>query len=124
MSIKRMTNQRRAILAVLAETQRPMSPEEILELARREVEKLNQATVYRNLTSLIEDKQLVRVELLGKPPRYELAGLAHHHHFLCQECDRMFDLPGCHGLLKQAVPPGFEATGHELVMFGRCKTCV
>ena len=121
--MKRMTIQRRAILGTLESCKRPLSPEEILDESRGEAESLNLATVYRNLNALLHDEQLVRVEVLGKPPRYELAGLGHHHHFLCQECDRMFDLPGCPGLAKRSVPRGFKVTGHEIVMFGRCKTC-
>ena len=123
MTIRRMTNQRRAILSVLEREDRPLSPDEILVEARVEVVSLNLATVYRNLTSMLEAEQLVRVEMLGKPARYELAGLGHHHHFLCQECDRMFDLPKCTGFARQSVPRGFKATGHEVMMFGRCRSC-
>jgi Fur family ferric uptake transcriptional regulator len=120
--MQRMTTQRRAIMGALERGGRPLSPEEVLDAARGEVESLNLATVYRNLNALLSDDRLVRVQVLGRPPRYELAGLDHHHHFLCGECDRMFDLPACSGL-KQRVPKGFEATGHELVMFGRCGGC-
>lgn len=121
--MKRMTVQRRAILSAIESTKRPLSPEEILDEARVEAESLNLATVYRVLNALLDDAYLERVELLGKPPRYELAGLGHHHHFLCQSCDRMFDLPGCPGFAKRSVPKGFKVTGHEIVMFGRCKSC-
>lgn len=121
--MKRMTAQRRAILQVLESLERPLSPEEILEEGRSHAENLNLATVYRNLKDLVADDQLVKVEVLGKPPRYERAGLDHHHHFLCRDCDKLFDLPGCPGLVKRSVPRGFKVTGHEIVIFGQCKSC-
>ncbi len=121
--MKRMTIQRRAILSALESGKRPLSPGEILDEARGEASGLSIATVYRNLNALLDDECLVRVDVLGKPPRYELAGLSHHHHFLCQDCDRMFDLPGCPGLGRRLLPQGFKVTGHEFVMFGLCKSC-
>lgn len=108
---------------VLAWRRVDLSPEEILDEARGDAASLNLATVYRDLNALLDDDQLVRVEVLGRPPRYVVAGLGHHHHFLCRECDRMFDLPGCPGLVKRSVPRGFKVTGHEIVIFGRCKSC-
>jgi Fur family ferric uptake transcriptional regulator len=121
--MKRMTVQRRAIQEALAAGNRPMSPEEILAAARAAVPGLNLATIYRNLNDLSTRGELVRVEVAGQPARYELSGLAHHHHFHCQTCDKVYDLPGCPKLPARLAPRGFKVTGHEFMLFGRCAAC-
>ena len=100
-----------------------MSPGEVLKLASRSVPSLNLATVYRNVNAMVADKVIVQVDVLGQAPRYEVANLPHHHHFLCDMCDRLYDVEGCTGGISHLVPPGFKLTTHELVMQGSCRTC-
>lgn len=106
--MERSTRQRRAIRRVLLETRRPLSPREILELARKQVPSLGLATVYRNLRALVEEGAVVPVALPGEPLRYEAAGAGHHHHFLCRGCGRAFELPGCRLGPTWTFPPGFR----------------
>ena len=122
-AMQRMTRQRRAIVDALERAGRPLSPQELEAEASKEVEGLNLATVYRNIKTLVESGYLETVELVGQPARYELAGLDHHHHFLCEVCDRLFDLPGCLGAFKSLVPRGFSINRHELQLIGECATC-
>ncbi len=119
----RMTEQRRSILAAFEHGQRPLSPGEVLDLAAKQVSSLNLTTVYRNLKALVESEELVAVTIIGKSTRYELAGLDHHHHFLCEKCDRLYDMPGCPGSFRKLAPRGFKVTGHELMLTGRCSSC-
>ena len=124
----RSTKQRRAIFAALTDAQRPLGPREVLERAAAGRDDgglpgLNLATVYRNLNALLAAGQVVAVDLLGQPPRYELSGLAHHHHFLCDRCDRLYDIPGCPGAIAKLAPRGFEVTAHELILSGVCDRC-
>jgi len=100
-----------------------MSPEEVLEAAQKRVSGLGIATVYRTLKALVEEGWLVAVDLPGQPSRYELAGKEHHHHFHCRICGRVFELDGCVGRLGELVPPGFQMTGHDLLLYGYCQPC-
>ncbi|MCC5842615.1 MAG: transcriptional repressor [Verrucomicrobia bacterium] len=120
---QRKTKQRDAIEAVFESNHRPLSPNEVHDLARREVENLGIATVYRALNDMVEEKLLRSVELPGLAPRYEKAGLKHHHHFHCNACDKVFDLDGC--LLKNdlKLPEGFNVTGHDITLSGTCPRC-
>ncbi|WP_105316663.1 zinc uptake transcriptional regulator [Thermus tenuipuniceus] len=120
--MERSTRQRRAIREVFLEVGRPLSPQEVLELAKRKVPSLGLATVYRTLKGLVEEGFLTPVALPGEPPRYEPAGRAHHHHFLCRLCGRVYELLGC-DLALTHLPPGFQAEGHEVTVFGRCPEC-
>ena len=100
-----------------------MLPSEIHEAALREVPAMGIATVYRNLKQLIEDGEIQAVELPGEPPRYEMAGHKHHHHFRCNACQRVFDVHACPGNMQKLAPPGFTVEAHELTLYGTCGDC-
>jgi Fur family ferric uptake transcriptional regulator len=119
----RQTRQRSAIREAFLASDRPLSPQEVLDDARRRAPGLGLATVYRHLKSMVEESFLVAVELPGQSPRYELSGKRHHHHFHCRCCGRLFDIPGCPGPLAGAAPAGFRVEDHEITLYGRCAEC-
>ena len=121
--MERNTRQRAAILEALQEANRPLTPQEILDLARRKLATLGQATVYRAIKSLLLDKALQAVSIPGEPDRYEVAGKPHHHHFYCRTCSRVYEMEGCPGPLNGLAPRGFEVDAHEVLLYGRCATC-
>jgi Fur family ferric uptake transcriptional regulator len=121
--MQRSTRQRAAICEAIAEAQRPLSPQEVLEAAQRGVPELGLATVYRNLRLLLEDGQIQSVTLPGESARYEMAEHTHHHHFQCTDCHRVFDVHDCPGSLSQLAPKGFTVERHELTLYGRCRAC-
>lgn len=120
----RNTRQKDAIRAAFVETDRPLSPDEVLSYAKRSVDDLSIATVYRNLKNLVEEEWLVAVQLPGEPPRYELSGKEHHHHFLCSDCKKVYELEGCVPSLKPKLPRGFRVASHDLLLHGVCAACV
>lgn len=119
----RTTQQRKAIYNALVEYGRPLSVNEILELARSEVARLGVATVYRNLKVLQEEGQVVQVDVPGQPPRWEIAPEGHHHHFLCNTCDKLFEIHGCPEGIKQLLPEGYTLEEHDILLRGQCNTC-
>lgn len=121
--MERNTRQRDAIRQVFEEQPRPLGPIEVLEYGRDHVSKLGIATVYRTINSLVDSGWLVPVELPGEPPRYEKSGAAHHHHFRCRQCSRVFEIHGCPGDLRELTPKGFTLESHEVVLYGLCNTC-
>lgn len=122
--MERRTRQRDAIRRVFEEAGRPLGPTEVLDAGRAHVRGLGIATVYRTIASLVEAQWLTPVELPGEPPRYEVAGQAHHHHFRCRACTRVFEIHGCPGSLEQLMPAGFRLERHEVVLYGVCESCV
>jgi len=121
--MERSTRQRQAIREVMRELDRPLSPAEVLEAARRKVPSLGIATVYRTLKGLVKEGSAVPVELPGEAIRYELAGKKHHHHFQCNLCGRVFELESCPGDFSFMLPEGFKTEKHEIVLYGRCSEC-
>ncbi|HEU4885081.1 MAG TPA: transcriptional repressor [Longimicrobium sp.] len=122
---KHRTRQRDVIARVIGDAAGPLSVNEILERAQRELAGLGVVTVYRTLKLLKEGGQVRTVVLPSGEPRYEPAARAHHHHFHCRACDAVYDLPGCPLPLPatREVSPGFIADGHEVTFFGTCPGC-
>ena len=119
----RNTRQKEALREAFTQADRPLSPEETLQLARHAVPALSIATVYRNIATLLKEQWLRTVELPGESPRYEVAGKKHHHHFHCQACGKVFDLAGCGLVIRQKLPAGFQAAGHDFFLYGSCNQC-
>ena len=120
---QRNTRQRSAIREAFESTDRPLSPQQVLEAAQTQVEGLGIATVYRNIKALLEESWLVPVDLPGSATVYERAGKAHHHHFHCERCRRVFDLTGCLPNINRLAGRKFLVARHELVLYGTCADC-
>jgi Fur family ferric uptake transcriptional regulator len=123
-TMKRKTDQKAAIRDALRTAGRPLTAQEVQEAAQVDVPSLGLATVYRNLKDLVGAGELHAVELPSQPTRYEPAHLHHHHHFQCQVCQRVFDVPGC-GVRFEAdrLPTGFVVRRHEVTFYGECADC-
>lgn len=121
------TRQREAIRAALEDAGRPLGAREVHAAAQAVVPGLGLATVYRTLRTLEEERSIRAVALPGEPPRYEVAGKAHHHHFHCRVCGRVFDVDGCVGdtaPLAALTPAGFRLATHEIILYGDCAGCL
>lgn len=121
--MERATRQRDAIKSVIRAAKRPLTPSEVLDAARSVVQALGMATVYRNLKLLVAEGIVQVINLPGENPRYEMQASAHHHHFQCTTCRRVYDVPGCPGNLRRLAPRGFRVDHHDVTLYGRCSDC-
>ena len=124
--MKRQTAQRRAILDALTHAPGPLTPQEVLDAAREVHAGLGLATVYRNLSTLEQDGEVVPVHLPGESARFEVSGRGHHHHFSCETCGNVFELMAtCPVAVLEGVtlPGGFAVKHHELTLYGLCPEC-
>ena len=136
--MERSTRQRSAIRAAIDAAQRPLSPQEVLAASQADVAGLGLATVaanavfaaitglatvYRNLKLLVEAGEIQLVTLPGDSARYEPARQAHHHHFQCTRCQRVFDVHSCPGDMSHMAPAGFLVERHDLTLYGCCPDC-
>jgi Fur family ferric uptake transcriptional regulator len=122
--MKRKTEQRKDIRKILTDSSRPLTAQEIFAKARELQPRIGVATIYRAVNALVEEKWLHAVDLPGEASRYERAGIGHHHHFQCECCRRVFDVPGCGGVDASRLPAGFEVVRHEILLYGRCADCI
>jgi len=120
--MQRNTKQREVIASCFSTEDRPMTANEVHELASEDCPSLGIATVYRAINALVGSGVLAPVAI-GGATRYELAEKPHHHHFYCAECDRAFCLEKCPVPEKGLAPKGFTVRDHEMVVFGDCPVC-
>jgi len=118
----RHSPQRDAIRKVFEDAGRPLGAREVRSAAAKQAPGLGIATVYRALKLLLEEGWLQSVDIPGEAPRYEPAGKAHHDHFQCRKCERVFEVEDCPVRLPR-LPRGFLVDGHQVVLAGFCADC-
>jgi Fe2+ or Zn2+ uptake regulation protein len=118
------TRPRSAVLHVLLATPVPLKVEEIHErlplwASGRDI---NLSSVYRTVHLLQGLGVVRRVQLGDGAGRYELAEgyREHHHHFVCETCGRIEDVPRCP---LEEVDLGIAVRSHHLELFGLCAAC-
>lgn len=121
--MRRDTQQRNAIRKALADAGRPLAVDELFKLAQNGFAGLGIATVYRNLKTLQEEGQVIQVDLPGQSPRWEIVPEGHHHHFLCNTCDALFEIHGCPEGMAELLPKGYTLEEHDILLRGQCDAC-
>jgi len=121
--MKRNTVQKTAINTVLNKATQPLNAEELLRQARETAPRMNLATLYRNLKSLVEEGSVMKVTHPESGVLYEKSTTEHHHHFYCRICKKTIDLPGCPLKSISLAPDSFIAESHELFVTGICNSC-
>lgn len=124
----RITAGRRNILNVLFEAERPLSLQEIQELAASQENSPDYATVFR-MIALLDRLHLVHKVNLQRPcTYYELNDPSKHYdHIVCTGCGRVvvIDIPCPLAETEKRVAEhyGFRNLSHSLEFFGRCPNC-
>ncbi len=118
------TRPRSTVLHVLVGAGAPLKVEEIHDRLGQWPggRGINLSSVYRTV-NLLHALRVVRRVLLGDgPQRYELAEdfRAHHHHFVCEACGRIEDVPRCP---LEGADLGAGVSSHHLELFGVCREC-
>jgi Fe2+ or Zn2+ uptake regulation protein len=83
---KRITPQRKLVLAILARGGGHLDAHDIYERARRQDVRLSLSTVYRTLGVLKETGVVRELHLDGEHHHYELDGKDEHSHLVCLVC--------------------------------------
>jgi Fe2+ or Zn2+ uptake regulation protein len=123
------TKGRRELVDLLASFEHPATMTELRDLRPR----LNQSSLYRNMTDLENARVVQKVIGTDDTTRYELAEelIGHHHHTICSTCGAVADfvVPARFersletALTNALAESGFEATGHRLDVVGVCAAC-
>lgn len=134
---QRYSSKRRAIVALLENSDRPLTINDLLQRAKTIKSAKNeivQSSLYRNLVVLEEVGAVQKVFSTDDIGRYELNEeiLGHHHHMVCSICGDMRDVTIPEQLEEKldsalsqlAKRSGFTLDQHRLDLIGRCKKCV
>jgi len=109
--------------AVKGDSSHPTA-DQIYDRVRKKLSRISLGTVYRNLQKLVADDKL-QVLILGRAQHFDPL-VARHQHFICESCDRVFDVMV--DQQKEVKPvklphEGFKVTSHQLAFYGICKHC-
>lgn len=86
---------------------------------------LSMGTVYRNLSILMEQGLVQKIDFGSTFDRFE-ARIEPHYHFICERCGAVSDLPmPVDESLNRRVSEctGFKARGHRIEFYGVCAKC-
>jgi Fur family transcriptional regulator, peroxide stress response regulator len=119
----RCTPQRYAVMAFLLEHPQHPTAAEIFEAVNRVDPRSSRATIYNNLSDLVEAGLVREVAVEGRAARFDARGMRHHH-FICDCCGDVQDMewydvprpaPGSLGkrILREC----------ELILRGLCAKC-
>ena len=119
------TKKRILILSVLNRSNIPLTSEDILEKASKEVN-INLSTVYRALNALTEKGILLKQLSNDGKTYYQINNRQHKHQLVCSLCNKIV-LVNCCPLRKfedeLCQETGFTITSHNLEFTGICPEC-
>lgn len=122
----RLTAPRKAIVSIIANSQRALDAIEIYDLGRGEHPRLGLVTVYRTLEKL---EQLGLVQRVHQPDgcnMYLRAPEGHEHLLLCKTCGQITYFSGddLSDLIAEiSQKSGYRIQEHWLQLFGLCSEC-
>lgn len=126
---QRYTSNRRSLVEVLADADRPLPIGDVIEGADVPL-----SSAYRNLTLLAEAGVVRRITGADDGGRFELSeelSGRHHHHLVCGSCGDVADVessPKLERALADAARTAIQGTGYEVFdhridLVGRCPAC-
>ena len=119
----KMTDQRRIILRVLAESSDHPAVETVYERARSQDSTISLATVYRTLNLLDQMNLVQRHDFNGAYSRFEM-NMDHHHHLIDLESGEVIEFQNLElEKLKERIAHelGYDLLDHRLELYGRKK---
>ncbi len=123
----RMTSVRKFLLETFRDSRKPISAGDLIALLKKAKLDCNRTTVYRELTFLQEQSIIKSVDFGDGAKRFEAAGGAHHHHFVCTHCGLVLDINLKNDLESEEFnlekTHGVKIASHSLEFFGLCKNC-
>lgn len=122
----RATPSRLAVLALLRASTSPISHGEVT--AKLASESWDPATLYRNLTDLVDAKLARRTDLGDHVWRFEAVreddhSPSEHPHFVCTECGTVECLPGSELSVRAKAPRAIKRREIEVHVRGVCDSC-
>lgn len=122
----RVTPARRAVVEILAQSQKALDAQMIFDMARQIHPNLGLMTVYRTLEKLEELNLAQRVHQPGGCHAYVAAPTGHQHILLCLRCNRVeyFSGDNLDAWFHQiGADNQYQITDHWLQLFGLCHEC-
>ena len=119
---RRNTNQRQIVYHSL-EALGHATVEALIEYIRVHEENISLATIYRNISILLEEQKIKRVKLQNETVLETVK--ADHFHFVCEACGNIYDVCTDKGLLLEQFSQQnmHEIKSCDVALYGLCQKC-
>ena len=120
----RNTRQRALVLEAVRSLHNPPTSADVYEAVREKHPSISRATVYRNLSVLTEQGEVLHIPVAGGADRYDFRCDCHYH-AICRECGVVYDVEmPSEGLLSSVRDThGFQIEGFDIIFTGLCPDC-
>lgn len=122
---RKHSRQRDAIIALLKNRNDHPTAEQIYKEIRHTIPNISLGTVYRNLTLLSDNGEILRLSFDGKVDHFD-GTIQPHYHFVCTQCGCLQDVPLPYdSSLDACAGKVFDGTikSHSLIFEGLCQDC-
>jgi len=122
----KLTQPRKAVLRVIAESDATLTPAEVHQRAQDFYPQTGLVTVYRTLDLLAGTGAVRKVHQPDGCHAYAPASMEHAHHLICERCRAVVEFAECDlEQLSAAIQrrTGYQVSGHWLELFGLCPKC-
>ena len=121
----RRSKQRDLILKILKNTTSHPDADWIYQEVKKEMPNISLGTVYRNLSKMVDENEIIKIETGSDSLHYD-ARIENHCHIVCGVRERIDDifLSSDFQIEKIAASSyGGKITRHSLLFFGYCPEC-
>ena len=121
----RITPQRRVIAQALEGDHVHLTADEVLGTARGRLPEVSLATVYNTLNELVAMGELLEVDVVDGPKRYDPNVGEEHDHLVCANCHAIRDVPRSRKppTIPEGSRAGFQVSAVEVTYRGLCPAC-
>lgn len=121
----RTTCQKQAILGYLKSVTSHPSAEDVYLVIRKKLPRISRATIYRILKDF--KRRGEAQEIISKGVAHFDADISSHAHFICLNCDKIFDIfedicNNCSMLKNKRTKVG-KIESYKINFYGYCKNC-
>ncbi len=120
----RNTIQKQMILDNIRKTKSHPTASELYEMIKKENPKIGQATVYRNLKTMVQEGDIIIIPGKNNINRYD-GDITLHNHFICEKCGKVTDIFISRETINNKIEDkyGIKIKRESTVYEGVCKDC-
>ncbi|MDR1615665.1 MAG: transcriptional repressor [Syntrophomonadaceae bacterium] len=120
------TKQRESVLAVLKNSDKPLSAMDIYSKIEKNGSSAWLSTVYRILELMVKKGVVIKTNIMNSEMAvYEFNRFKHKHYAVCMRCNKIIIMDNCpmDKFIPQFKDEEFSVIGHNIEIFGFCKDC-
>jgi Fur family ferric uptake transcriptional regulator len=102
-----------------------LTAEELHDLAQERLPEISRATVYNTLNELVAMGELLEVDVVDGPKRYDPNVSEEHDHLVCDSCHSIRDVPRSRKppTILEGARAGYQVNAVEVTYRGLCPAC-